>query len=43
MSNSKAMEYCPNCKADVIVYWGVCSVCGFDISHPENNKVKQKG
>jgi predicted amidophosphoribosyltransferase len=29
--------FCHKCKKDVQVWWGVCDICGFDITHPENN------
>jgi predicted amidophosphoribosyltransferase len=30
--------FCPRCKKEQVVYWGVCEVCGYDITHPHNNK-----
>ena len=35
---NEGIMYCPRCKSDVSTYWGVCSICGYDITHPENNK-----
>ena len=33
------MMYCPRCKKDVQVWWGVCDICGYDITHPHNNLI----
>jgi hypothetical protein len=34
--------YCPRCEKKVIIWWGVCDICGYDITNPINNEIKEK-
>lgn len=39
--NKTVKMYCPRCKKKQIVWWGVCDKCGYDITHPVNNEIKE--
>jgi predicted amidophosphoribosyltransferase len=30
--------WCPQCNRNRLVWWGVCDVCGYDITHQQKNK-----
>jgi len=35
--------YCSRYKKNVVVWWIVCNIYGYDIKHLQNNELKKEG